>query len=135
MTAQLEAATAGTPMDVRIEIEDIEPSISYFHRGLYVAEDGRLWVISSRSVRDQPEGIMLTYDVFDQAGHFVEKIAVACEGDPRVDGLFFVGEDSVVLIRGYFDALASQFGRTTAYTDQDEEPTPMEVICYTVAEP
>jgi hypothetical protein len=64
----------------------------------------------------------------------LEQVAVACEGDPRVDGLFFVGENSFVLVKGYLDALASQFGRTTAYSELDEEPAPMEVIYFTVAE-
>jgi hypothetical protein len=35
-----------------------------------------------------------------------------------------------LLIKGYLDALVSQFGRTTAYADADEEPTPIRVIYY-----
>ncbi len=45
-----------------------------------VADDGRLWVLSSRGLREQPAGIHSTWDVFDQTGHFEKTVAIACEG-------------------------------------------------------
>ena len=75
---------------------------------------------------------MLTYDVFDRAGHFIKQVAVECEGHGTNDALFFVGGDHVVLIKGYLDALAAQFGRGTSFSDDDEEHTVPEVVCYRV---
>ena len=75
---------------------------------------------------------MLTYDVFDPAGHFTRQVSVTCEGNGVDDALFFVGNGQVILVKGYLDALAAQFGRGTALTAEDEEHTVPEIVCYRI---
>ncbi len=129
-----ESAVGGMSIPYRIDIEAFEPAISYWHRALRVDDDGMLWVVSSRGIREQPNGIMLTYDVFDPAGHFVKQVAVACEGDGFGDVLFFLGDDRIVQVKGYMDALAAQFGRGTAFTAEGEEHMVPEVVYYRIAD-
>jgi hypothetical protein len=93
---------------------------------------GRLWVLPGRGIREQPEGMLLSYDVFDSAGHFVEQVAVACEGNPLYDALFWISPDTVVLVTGYMGALAAQFGRAAAVDTDEEEATPQSVICFRI---
>jgi hypothetical protein len=127
-----ESAIGGISIPYKLNIEEYEPAISYWHRALRVDEDGRLWVVSSRGIREQDAGTMLTYDVFDRAGHFIKQVGVRCEGDGYNDALFFVGGGHVVLIKGYLDALAAQFGRGTALSGEDEEHAVPEVVCYSI---
>jgi len=132
MRTLIEGATAGSPGEVHIVVEDTEPAIAYFHRGLRVTSNGNLWVLPSRGLRDQPEDVFITYDVFDPNGNFIKQVSVACDGNPMSDGLFIINEDRAVMVRGYLDALAAQFGRGVTFTEDGEEPALMEVICYTI---
>jgi hypothetical protein len=127
-----ESALSGTGIPVKIEIADYEAAISFWHRPLHVDAAGRLWALAGEGMRDQPEGVLLSYDVFDPAGHFVEQVAIACEGDPRNDALFWISEDSVVLVTGYMGALAAQFGRAAAVDVDEEVPQPQEVVFFRV---
>ncbi len=131
MNRLLEGAMAGLPFDCRIEVEDRHPVLAYFHRPLRLAPDGSLWVLPTRGILDQPEGVMWTYDVHDPGGRFLKRVSLACEeGDSYDDALFFVGEDRLVLLKGYADALAAQFGRGAVVAGEDDEPTVPELICY-----
>ena len=100
-----------------------------------VANDGRLWVLSSRGRRDQSEGVHSTWDVFDKTGHFEKTVAIACEGVGIKDKLFFAGEDFVVLVKQYADALKSfqgQSGENQTNETEELEAQPLEVICYRI---
>jgi hypothetical protein len=115
-------------LNVKMEVESTEPDV----RSLRVAADGRLWVLSSRGYRDQPEGIMETYDVYDPAGHFVQQVAIACNGDGQQDGLFFASEKLAVRVTGFWDALLSLQAGGALDLGEEGEATPMEVICYAI---
>ncbi len=111
----------------RFEVSKTEPDISV----LRFAPDGFLWVTSSQSGFEQPEGQMATYDVFDADGHFIKEVAVQSPGDGLDDRLFWTSDGSAVLITGFTDALASlMMGGAGAGVaeDEDEEAAPMEVI-------
>ncbi len=114
-----------------IDIKDTEPPIGIFQVSVNIAPDGNLWILSSRGVRDQDEGVMQTYDVFDPEGHFIKQVSIACEGDGREDSLFFAGRDRFVLVKGFVSAVKSFVGGAGA-AGGEEEPEPMEVICYAV---
>jgi hypothetical protein len=107
-----------------IELEDTEPAITR----LMVDEKGFLWVLTSRGVRDRPDGIMAAYDVFDTGGRFVRRIEVACAGDGRFDDLFFLGDDRLLLITGAYEAAMALRG-IPLVRDETAEPGPMEIIC------
>jgi hypothetical protein len=116
-------------MQIKIQVEDTEPDI----RSLHVTQDGRLMVTSSRGYRDQPAGIMTTLDVFDAEGNFDRQVAVACEGDGELDGLFFASDDRVVRVTGFRSALIGlQTNGAVSLEGEDAEPAPMEVVYYAV---
>jgi hypothetical protein len=110
----LESAMGEMPFEVKTVLEDTEPVIDFFHRGLRVDGDGNLWVTTSRGLRDNADGAFMTYDVFNPDGHFTRQVAVECEGDSFYDCLFWISDDQVVLLTGAMAALAAQFGSGSA---------------------
>ncbi|MBD3336657.1 MAG: hypothetical protein GF355_14185 [Candidatus Eisenbacteria bacterium] len=127
INAVIEVQTAQLPGEARSSVGETEVAIV----GMRVARDGSLWVVSSRGNFEQPEGVMLTYDVFDPEGHFKRQISMACEGDGAEDWLLFPGEDRAFLIKGLIDAAVAMQG---AGAGGDEDAMPMEVVCYKVPE-
>jgi hypothetical protein len=123
--ALFEASRRNTPYEVTYELEPKPPAIA----GLHVDGDGCLWVASSRAAEDRPEGVMLTYDVFDPDGRFKEKVAIACEGDPDLDGLEFLPDGRVLLIKGYVLAGMARTDQGNVPLGEEEESGPMEIIC------
>jgi hypothetical protein len=133
MKTLVEQAFRGVPFEIEFEVEDTEPVIGWRHRGIRPMLDGHLWVLTSEGVRMQPDSIMATFDVFDPDGNFKEQVAVACPGNSLRDGLFFVGNDRAVLIKGFVDAMGAMvFMSGVIGKDEDEEPEPMSVICYRI---
>lgn len=121
------AAARQFPFEIETGVETTEPDFS----SLLVREDGNLWVSTSRGSRDQDDGIIATYDVFDPEGHFIKQVKVAAQGDGAEDGIIFAGPDRVVIITGFLDAvLALQGGGASG--EEEEEPAPMEIICYAI---
>ena len=100
-----------------------------------VADDGRLWVLSSRGLREQPVGIHSTWDVFDQTGHFEKTVAISCDGVGVQDKLFFANDEIIVVVKQYADALKAfrgQSGDDETDPTEDVEGKPLEVICYRI---
>ena len=111
------------------EFDEFEPDIAQ----LRVTDDGHLWVLPSRGLREQPDGVILTYDVFDPKGQFVKQIAFAGPGDGREDGLFFPSEERSILVTGLADArLTARGGQAVDDEDEEMESAPLEVICFRV---
>jgi len=108
-----------------IHIEDYQPDVEF----LRVGADGSTYVLTSRAMWESPEGIFTSYDVFDAEGVYQKKLDIICEGDPTQDFLFFADDETVFMVKGFWDAALSQFGGTGG---DDEEADPMEVICYRV---
>lgn len=94
-----------------------------------IGPDGNLWVKTSRSVIDQPTGILMTYDVFDLDGNFINQVAAKCDGDGKNDHLIWAPNGDAILVTGYTDARESLVGQNGGETEDDEEEIePMEVI-------
>jgi hypothetical protein len=134
MSALVQQAFRGAPFKIEFEVEDTEPVIGWRHRGIRPMPDGHLWILTSEGVRQQPDGIMATYDVFDSDGKFKEQVAVVCPGNGLSDGLFFIGNDRVVLIKGFVDAMAAMVFMSGVIGNGEEEPEPMSAICYRIVE-
>jgi len=46
-------------------------------------------------------------------------------------GIFFVGKDRIVVVKGYMESLAAQFGSSsTLSSEEEEEKSYLAVICY-----
>ncbi|MCP4549798.1 MAG: hypothetical protein GY835_25365 [bacterium] len=127
-----ESAMVGINIPYELIIEENDAPIDYWRRGMHIADDGTLWVLSSRGLREEQEGVLLSYDIFDRGGKFIRQTAIVCEGDSFYDCLFWINDDLVVLVKGGLAAMVAQFGGGTALDSDEEEPTPQEVICYRV---
>ena len=126
-----ESAFAQVPFSVELKLSDYDSDINWFNRGLQVDTEGRMWVLPSKGNRDQPDGVMATFDVFDTDGRFDHQAQVMAEGDSTKDGIFLLGDDRMLVIKGYVDAMATMFGGAPA--GDEEEAEPMELICYRIA--
>lgn len=130
-----ERANAG--MQMVIHGREIEKEIAEYDQcivGLRVDEEGRIWVTHSGSSRDLPEGVLLTYDVFDPQGRYDQRVSVACEGSAETDRIFFVGPERAVLVRGASDTMIARMGPGGGGGGGAElTDVPIEVICYRVA--
>ncbi len=107
------------------QIEENAPCIS----GMWVTDDGTLWVRSSHGGQDQPDGIMITYDLFDASGHYQKQVSLACDGDAKEDALYFLADGKIALARGVFSSWLGMFGGSQG-EDEGDEPPEMEVILY-----
>jgi hypothetical protein len=118
--------------NAKIVVSKSEPTIG----GLSFGPDGNLWVTSSRSGVDQPEGVMTTWDVFTPDGHFAETVSAACPGDGENDLIIWTPDGAAVQVTGFTEAvqaLQNQNGGGGDEDDDDEEAEPMEVIYLRVA--
>jgi hypothetical protein len=97
--------------------------------GLRVDEAGNLWVSHSLSEHDQPEGIMTSYDVFGPDGRWREVVQVESDADPRYDGLIWLDDGRVLLVKGLVLAQLTGTGSEGAVFDEEEGTGEMEVIC------
>jgi hypothetical protein len=123
--ALMDSWLAGYPGEVEQVVEDYEPAIAE----MFVDEQNVLWVQHSRSGLDRAAGIMLTYDTFAPDGTWLQEVSVRCEGDPARDGLKFLGDGRVLLIKGYVLARWSSRGVPNINLDLDDDSGPMEIIC------
>ncbi len=125
MSAQLR----NIPFPVEHSVSKTEETIN----GMMLGGDGNLWVLSSRGWHEQPAGILATYDVFTPTGEFLEQVRVACPGDSSKDALMECGKGRFVVVKGFTDAMVTlQTQGAAGGPEGDEEPAPMEVICYDV---
>ncbi len=124
----MEGASQQFPFPIETEIEDIETPV-----GQVIAHSsGEVWILNARGARNQPDGVLATYDVFDAEGHFERQEQVNCPGNGRKDGIFFVGDDRLLVVHGLLDALGAQFGGGAGENEDGEEPQPIEVVCYKI---
>lgn len=103
-------------------------------QNIYPMEDGTLWVLSSDGFNKRPAGSVGVFDVFDKKGRFVSQITLKGQGDPRNDGYFFV-KDRLYVVTDFLQAAMAAQGGGTDTEESDEEPEPMEIICYKVNAP
>jgi len=115
------------PISVETRTEKMEQDII----SLFVHPDGDLWVLSSRGQFDLPDGVLSSYDVFDGKGEFIRQVRVMAPGDSQEDAVMFARDGRVLVVTGFTSAVTALQGGGAASEDE-EEPAPMEVICYSV---
>jgi hypothetical protein len=127
METIMEGASSQFPFPIETEIEDVETPIG----NLIAHAGGETWVLPARGSRHQPEGVLATWDVFDPDGNFARQVRIRCPGNGRKDGVYFVGDDRLLVVHGLVDALGAQFGGG-AGEEAEEEAQPIEVVCYRI---
>ncbi len=123
--ALFDASDRNIPYEVTREIESAPPVIT----SLRVDDQGILWVEHSRSSEAGPAGAMVTYDLFDAEGRYLRAVSIVCEGDPESDGLEFLSDGRVLLIKGYGLAGMARTDLGSVALGEEEETPPLEVIC------
>lgn len=127
MDALFEVQDSQLPFRITWEVEKYEQTVT----GLHVAQDGTLWVQHARSGYEQPDGILETYDTYDAEGRWIQKVAIQSEGDPAYDGLIFLNDDRVLLVKGLILAQLTASGSQGAVFDEDDTTSTenLEVVC------
>lgn len=100
---------------------------------LHIDGDDRLWVQHSRSNRDLPDGVFLNMDLYDRAGRWQREVNLVCEGNPVSDGIRFLGDGRVLVIKGFVVARLACLGSGNANLGE-EDGGEIEIICYRVPE-
>jgi hypothetical protein len=115
------------PVDPKIVVSEYEPDVNR----LFPRRDETLWVLTSRGMKASTENVIAVFDVFDAEGRFTHQVTLEGQGDPKEDAVFIVG-DRVFVVTQYVNAMRSAFGGDDSPSgdEEDEEPEPMEVICY-----
>ncbi len=119
--------------NAKIVISKTDPDVG----SLVFGPGGNLWVGTSRSGIDQPEGIMQTWDIFTSDGQFVETVSAACEGDGENDIIIWTHDGAAVQVTGFEEARRALQGRGGGGGDDEEddgEAEPMEVIYLTIVD-
>ena len=113
----------------RFDLKDTERAIAALH----IDGQGRLWVQHSRSNRDVPDGVFLAFDLYDSDGVWQREVRFACEGNPVSDGVRFLRDGRVLLIKGFVVARLACLGTGVATLGDDETET-IEIVCYRLPE-
>ncbi len=129
-----DAGLSTMPLDYELSIERQAAAIPYFQRGLHMREDGSIWALSGRGIRDLPDDVLAVFDVFDSRGEFVKQVELRGPGNALKDGIFFAGPDRILVVKGYMESMMAHYGGGTQTTSEDPDAEPyLAVICYQLA--
>ena len=106
--------------DYELITEKTAPVIAHMQRGLRIRENGEIWALGARGIRALPEGVLAVIDVFDQDGSFSRQMELRGPGNAVRDGVFFAGDNRVIVVKGYLESLGAQFGSGSTATDEDD---------------
>jgi hypothetical protein len=125
MNELFEVQDRNLPFAITWEVEDSDQTLT----GLHVDGDGRLWVQHNNSTHGQPSGVMVAYDVFDEAGRWLHEVQIKADADPAHDGLIFLDDGRILLVKGLVLARMTASGSQGAVFDEDGQAGELEVIC------
>ena len=91
-------------------------------------DDGSIWVLTPNGAKEQPDGILETWDVFSPTGEFLRQAAIPLGNEIR-DGSCYLGGDNLLLVvRGIGTSVMGDSREEAAEDETVIEP--LEVICY-----
>jgi len=125
MNALFEEQDRALPFSITWEVEKVDQTVS----GLTILPDGRLMVAHSRSGLNLPKGVFAKYDVFNTDGSWDHQQHIRCEADPDQDGLIFLDDGRILLIKGLQMAQLSASGNGGAVGEETEGTMTIEIIC------
>lgn len=108
----------------KVTVSRTHPDIA----SIEIGHDGNLWVASSRSSIDQPDGVMFTWDLFSPDGHFIKQVSAVCPGDGEEDLLIWTPSGDSVMVTGFRDARRNMRDGGGDPEDESGSGEPMEVI-------
>lgn len=122
-----------------IEMPPVNPMRRDIAR-MYPRPDGTLWVASSSTPLNRPDGAVGCFDVFDRKGQLTGRVAIAVDYDRDYDVYHIVGDYLFVCKEvlaapesspsGSGGAMVVRIGQRKAPVDEDREPMPYAVVCY-----
>jgi hypothetical protein len=115
---------AQTIPDCKVEIEDNAKDIE----ALYIRDDGSIWVLTAAGSRDNPDGSVGVFDVYNKEGQFARTVTLNGEGD-ALDDLYLFVKDRFYVVTDFLQAVMVAQGAQGLY-DDEEEAEPMAVRCY-----
>jgi hypothetical protein len=113
------------PFSITWDVEPCDQAVG----DLAVTADNQLLVSHAGAGRDLPDGVFARYDVFDADGHWLHELHVCCEADPDHDGLIFLDDGRILLVRGLQLALLTASGNGGQVTEETDGAWAMEIIC------
>jgi len=123
----VEAVARNYPTPPReVTVLATEPAITAIH----CRPDGELWVRTGRGDSERGPGVLTTFDVFDGEGRLRRQVALLAPGDPRLDAIYLLGSDRVLVVTQALESYRTMQGVASEEASQAE---PMEVICYGMA--
>ncbi len=118
----------GQQVPLECDIEDRDPCIAQLH----VDDAGGVWVLHSESRARAATERVLSYDHFDAAGQFVERVEILDPADPDEDRLIMLDPGRFVVLRGITGARLALYGaQAEGATEGGSEP--LEVVYYRAA--
>jgi hypothetical protein len=99
--------------------------------------DGELWVLSSRSSREEVAGTLGAFESIDAAGHYDRNVRISADYTKDADTWFLCGDRLFVVKHGVgsIQSMLGAFRAPQPAGDSAEEPHAPEVVCYEVGAP
>lgn len=120
----------GGEMKPNVEVEANDRDIVW----LEIADDGHMWVLTSRGAKEPGKGNFGAFDVLDAEGHFVQQVTLALDADFEEDRILLTG-DRLFVLKQFVSAQRAMLARGGDSEEEDEEDLegeaePMSVVCY-----
>lgn len=120
----LEAIGANYPTrPKRLTVEPTAPAVA----GIWVTDDGRIWVQTGDEQPGRPKGTWCMLDVFAPDGTFEQQVALPGAHDQQQDALFVLRDGRLVVVTGALDSFLSQ---QAVSGGEEVEGTDLQITCY-----
>ncbi|MCP4291598.1 MAG: hypothetical protein GY780_07160 [bacterium] len=130
LNALFEEQDRALPFDITWDVEPHDQVIGE----IIVTSDNKLVVANSSSTLDLPENIFVRYDVFDASGKWHHELDIQCEADPDQDGLIWLDDSRILLVKGLQMARLTASGNGGSVDGQEDGTEVIEIICCRVVE-
>jgi len=125
MNSLFEEQDRALPFPITWEVEKVDQAVAE----LVGLPDGKLLVAHARSSLDLQPGVFMNYDVFNEDGQWSHELHVRCVANSDDDGLVFLDDGRVLLVKGLQMARLTASGNGGSVGDEENELITIEIIC------